>query len=285
MGKAPAVMRVAVVGHVEWVEFVRVAELPWPGEIVPAEDSFAEAAGGGAVAAVQLARLAGEALLITALGEDEPGRRARARLEELGVRVAAASRSAPTSRALTLIDAAEGERTIVTIGERLEPLRGDSELPWEELGGMDAIYFTAGDPGALRAARGARKLVASPRARAALGQGVALDALVASATDTEEMRQARAAAGETALLVQTLGARGGRYELAGAAGSWDASEPPGPAVDSYGCGDSFAATLAYGLGRGWEPPRALALAARAGAVCLTGRGPYERQLSAAEIPS
>jgi ribokinase len=50
-------------------------------------------------------------------------------------------------------------------------------------------------------------------------------------------------------------------------------------VDSYGCGDSFAAGLTHGLGSGLAVPDALVLAARCGAVCLTGRGPYERQLS------
>ena len=57
------------------------------------------------------------------------------------------------------------------------------------------------------------------------------------------------------------------------------SPPPGEPVDSYGCGDSFAAGLTYGLGAGMSVPDALALAARCGATCLTGHGPYERQLS------
>ena len=35
----------------------------------------------------------------------------------------------------------------------------------------------------------------------------------------------------------------------------------------------------YGLGAGMSVPDALALAARCGATCLTGRGPYERQLT------
>ncbi len=67
--------KVAVVGHVEWVTFAHVPHIPTAGEIVHAEDTFEEPAGGGAVAAVQLARLAGEAVLVTALGEDEHGRR------------------------------------------------------------------------------------------------------------------------------------------------------------------------------------------------------------------
>ena len=42
----PAV-RVAVVGHVEWVEFVRVPSVPRPGEITQALESWEEPAGGG----------------------------------------------------------------------------------------------------------------------------------------------------------------------------------------------------------------------------------------------
>jgi ribokinase len=271
-------MRVAVVGHVEWVQFARVGHVPRAGEVLHAREPFEEPAGGGGVAAVQLARLAGEATLFTALGEDEPGRRSTARLEELGVAVHAASRPGATRRAVTLVDDA-GERTITTFGERLEPVRADARLPWGMLAAVDAVYFTAGDLDALRAARAARVLVASPRAIDALGQGVALDALVLSGDDEIERREALDAEADAALVVSTSGAHGGSYRARGGTeGAWAASRPPGPAVDSYGCGDSFAAGLTYGLGAGLAVPAALELAARCGAACLTGRGPYERQL-------
>ena len=64
-------MRLAVVGHVEWVEFVPVDRVPLAGEIVHSDRPWAEPAGGGAVAAVQLAKLAGSASFFTALGDDE----------------------------------------------------------------------------------------------------------------------------------------------------------------------------------------------------------------------
>ena len=67
-----------------------------------------------------------------------------------------------------------------------------------------------------------------------------------------------------------------------ATGTWEPAVVPGPVADSYGCGDSFAATLTYGLAAGHAPSAALALAARAGATCLTGHGPYERQLTRTE---
>ena len=244
-----------------------------------ARDPFEEPAGGGAVAAVQLARLAGEAVLVTALGDDEHGDRAETRLRELHVEVWAAKREAPTRTAVTLVDD-ERERTITTFGSRLEPVRDDASIPWGDLAEMDAIYFTAGDLGALRAARAARVLVSSPRALHAVGHGVPLDALVLSADDAVERREAASAQQEAELVVFTEGEHGGTYrQRDGTSGRWDAASPPSDPVDSYGCGDSFAAGLTYGLGAGLAVNDALALAARCGAVCLTGRGPYQHQLT------
>ena len=271
--------RVAVVGHVEWVLFASVDHVPRAGEVLHAHSPFEEPAGGGAVAAVQLARLAGRAMLFTALGEDDPGRRSLARLDELGVDVRAAARDAPTRRAVTLIDK-RGERTITTLGARLAPRGEDPGLPWKQFEGMDAVYFTAGDLLALQAARAARVLVASPRADQALGHGVHLDALVLSEEDAIERREASRALREAELVVLTEGERGGSYQLRnGESGRWAPAELPGAPVDSYGCGDSFAAGLTYGLGAGMDVARALAVGARCGATCLTGRGPYQRQLS------
>src|SRR5437763_978981 len=135
-------MRLAVVGHVEWVEFLRVPHVPTAGEIVHTLESWAEPAGGGSVAAVQLAKLGGGADFFTALGDDEIGHRAH---EEPG-----------------------------------------------------------------------RPFAAAPL--------------------------------------------------------------PGPAVDTYGAGDSFAAGLTYGLAAGMDVPDAVALAARCGAAAITGRGAFEGQL-------
>ena len=115
-------MKVAVVGHVEWIEFVRVAHVPAQGEIVHAQEVWAEAAGGGAVAAVQLARLVGASTLFTAVGDDELGRRVEPALGEYGVTVHAAVRPEPQRRGFTFLDAT-GERTITVIGERLGPRR------------------------------------------------------------------------------------------------------------------------------------------------------------------
>jgi ribokinase len=275
--------RFAVVGHVEWVHFARVPRIPRPGEVAHAREAFEEPAGGGAVAAVQLARLAGACLLITALGHDELGERSRRRLHELGVEVQAVARNEPTRSAFTLLDDA-GERTITTLGRRLEPSIDDPELDWSRLARFDAVYFTAGDTGALAAARAARCLIASPRAREALRGGIELDALVLSARDMLERQAATEFEGQARIIALTEGERGGSYRIrGGAGGGWEATRLA--AVDSYGCGDSFAAGLTFALGAGWELEAALSIAAGCGARCATGRGPYEHQLRGAELPA
>ena len=271
-------MRTAVVGHVEWVEFASVARVPVAGEIVSARRTWTEAAGGGGVAAVQLARLAGDCTLYTALGDDDTGVRAREALERLGVRVVAATRAGePTRRAFTFVDDG-GERTITVIGARHQP-EPDDELPWDELGEVDAVYFTAGGRDTLRAARAARTVVATTRAMDLIeAAGVPLDAVVGSGSDSgERYREFEPA---PALVVATAGADGGSWTAAeGRTGKWVAAPLPRPVADAYGCGDSFAAGLTFALARGSDVGDALELAARCGAECLTGHGPYERQLT------
>ena len=171
-------MRVAVVGHVEWVEFARVEHVPAAGEIVHAMERWEEAAGGGAVAAVQLANLAGEAELYTVLGSDPLGRRARKQLERQGVTVHAVAAAEPQRRAFTFVDAV-GERTITVLGDKLRPSGEAADLPWELLARADAVYFVSGDVAALRQSRRARVLVATSRELPTLRRGgVELDALV-----------------------------------------------------------------------------------------------------------
>jgi ribokinase len=271
-------MRAAVVGHVECMEFGRVDHVPAPGEIVHVSESWEVPGGGGAVSVVQLAKLAGTATLYTALGDDELGHRAKRDLEALGVRVEAAFRPEPQRRGFVHVDSS-GERTITVIGSRLGPSSGDP-LPWHELDETDTVYFTAGDPGAARIARGARTLVATARGLETLAEaGVRLDALVASARDPGERFEAGDLDQPPRYVVRTAGAAGGEYEsLDGEKGSWEAAPLPGPVSDFYGSGDSFAAGLTYGLGAGMPIADALALAARCGAACATGRGPYEGQL-------
>jgi ribokinase len=279
--------RFAVVGHVEWVAFLEVSHVPVAGEIVEATDGWAEAAGGGAVAAVQLAKLAGSVTFFTAVGDDELGGRAADQLRDQGVEVEAAVRDRPQRRAVTFLDE-RGERTITTIGPRLVPT-ADDDLPWDRLAEMDGVYFTGGDVGALRLARAARILVTTPRAREALdGSGVVVDALVRSGTDRGEQDDPAKLGYSAHTIVTTEGSHGGTYVgVGGKTGSFKASPLDGPLVDTYGAGDSFAAGLTFGLGSGFDVETAVSVAAQCSAGNLTGRGPYAGQPTAGdlELPS
>jgi ribokinase len=269
-------MRCAVVGHVEWIEFVPVDHVPRPGEIVHAAESWEQAGGGGAVAAVQLAMLAESVLFFTALGDDSFGHRAQAELETRGIEVHASFVDAPQRRGLVYVDEA-GERTITTIGPRLGPRGHDDTVPWHELAHCDAVYFCAGDVDALLIARRGRVLVATARELGTLRRaGIELDALVGSGQDDSELYHPGDLDPEPRLVVTTSGALGG---WAQPGGPFSGGPPPGVRVDSYGAGDCFAAGLAFALAAGLETADALSFAARCGAGALAGPGVHAETFS------
>lgn len=268
--------RFAVVGHVEWIEFGRFSHVPEPGEIIEATEWFPEAAGSAAVVAVQLAKLSGDVDFFTALGDDWRGRAARERLEALGVRVHAAQRDTMQRWGFVHLDD-DGERTISIVGERHAP-RGTDDLPWERIAGAAAVFVSGGDNAAMREARRADLLVATPRAADTLG-GVQIDALVGSGKDRLEQVDPSTLAPRPHLIVLTAGKDGGTWTGTDGEGRFAAAELPGPLVDEYGAGDTFAGGLTYALGERYPIDDALAFASRAGAANLTGRGPYAGQLT------
>jgi len=229
---------------------------------------------------VQLSRLAGDCDLYTAFGDDPVGIASRRRLSTLGVQVhSVPRRGIATRRAVTLVDAA-GERTITTLGERLDPL-GAEPLPWHRLDEANAVYVTAGDDDAFRTARRARVMVVTLRVLQRLAaSGVEADCLVGSARDLNERWDPAVLTRAPRLLVRTEGADGGTFETAdGDRGRFAAEPPPGPIVDTYGAGDTFAAALTFALGVRMKVAEALAFAARCGAVSITGRGPFGARIA------
>lgn len=252
-------------GHVEWCDFALVPHVPEAGAIVQGDPVLSIPAGGGAVVARQIARLSGRCEFFTALGDDELGHHAVRELAELGLDVHA-QHFATTRRGWVHLDA-HGERTITVVGPKLLP-RGP--LPLE---GYDLVFFVAGDTAALRSARAARFLAGATRELAQLRDAqVPLDLLVGSARDPAERYDGSVPAGVVAM---TEGSAGGSAN----GERWSAAPLPGPIVDAYGCGDSFGAALAFALARDDALKDALALASRAGAAVLTGRGPYSAQLT------
>jgi len=270
-------LKLAVVGHVEVVTFLRVAQIPAAGAICMAKEGMEVPAGGGAVVAVQMAKLTGRPVaFFTALGRDRAGEQAARDLEAMGLDLHVAWRDAPTRKGVTWVDD-QGERTITVLGERIMPCAQDP-LPWEQLESSDGVFVTATDGAGLRLARRCRVLAATPRVRwpVLLESGVRLDALVGSALDPAEALPAdldslpaqhaittEAAAGSTALPGQRR---------------FGAPQLTAPLVDAYGAGDSFAAGVTVGLAAGWPLAEAISLGSHCGAACLQGFGPYAGQM-------
>jgi ribokinase len=219
------------------------------------------------VAAVVLVGLGAEVDFYCALGDDANGEAAAAELRERGVNVHAAWRPSPTRRVITFLEAG-GERSIITIGDRLEP-QGSDDLDWERIATADGVYFTAGDRGAAERARKAPVLAASPRGRDGLAApGMTIDALVYSSSDADESAWARHIEPRARLMVATEGRRGGHWR-GESEGRWSAVPLPGPRQDDYGCGDSFAAGFTFGLAQGLPVARAAVIGAECGARTLT----------------
>ncbi len=167
------------------------------------------------------------------------------------------------------------------LGEKLRPSGEDGSLPWEELARCDAVYFTGGDVAALRAARRAKVLVATSRELPTLrAAGVEIDVLVGSGEDAGERFEPGELDPPPKIVVTTAGGLGGWIRPGG---PFRAAPIPGPVADAYGCGDCFAAGVTYGLGCALPVDEAVAIGARCGATVLTSKGPYERQLTGAEL--
>ena len=255
-------VRLAVIGHVEWVTFARAPFVPKAGQIVHLTDPVDQVGAGGSVSAIALARMGAEVDFFTALGPDVP---AAELLESFGVRVHAAQRDHPQTRVLALVDPA-GERTLYVVGENDHPTADDA-LPWDELADMDGVYFTGDDPRTLRLARAARVLVVTARRFPSLvASGVQADALVGSRTDPGEQFDLGQLAQQPRHVIVTDGPRGGT--------GYEAAPPPGPVVDTYGAGDTFVAGVTYGLAAGWELDRTLRFAAERAAEALTFAGAH-----------
>ncbi len=263
--------RIAVIGHVEWVTFA-AGEVPARGDIAHLREPFAEPGGGGAVTAVQIARLGARTTFFTALASDGLGDRARRFFEREGIEVRAACRAGVHTESLTILDG-DGERTIMVVGENQHPEMGD-DLGWADLAEHDAVYFTGQDPETLRAARAARVVVVTARRLPSLRRsGIVADALLGSATDPGE-RLEPGDERRAHVVVRTGGAEGGDWRSPEGSGRYASAPLPGPVADTYGAGDSFLGGTTYGLACGLSMDEALALGARCGAAAVVRRGAY-----------
>ena len=266
-------LKLAVIGHIEWVTFLKVDQLPIAGEISHAKDCFEEAAGGAAVAAVQMARLINEPVdLITSLGKDNNGEKCYERLIKLGLNLKVAWREKPTRKGISLISK-DGERAITVIGERLQPIASD-DLPWSDMKNYDGIFITATDKEGIRLASKARFVAATPRTGQATlkNSKVKINALKGSGLDPGEEINYEELVPKPDIYIATEGKLGGtvypkEYK-------YKAIKPSSQEIDTYGCGDCFAGAVTTALAAKLNLDQAIKIGAYCGAECSTHYGPY-----------
>jgi len=266
-------LKLAVIGHIEWVTFLKVDQLPIAGEISHAKDYFEEAAGGAAVAAVQMARLINEPVdLITSLGKDNNGEKCYERLIKLGLNLKVAWREKPTRKGISLISK-DGERAITVIGERLQPIASD-DLPWSDMKNYDGIFITATDKEGIRLASKARFVAATPRTgQTTLKNSKAkINALIGSRLDPGEEINYEELVPKPDIYIATEGKLGGtvypkEYK-------YKAIKPSSQEIDTYGCGDCFAGAVTTALAAKLNLDQAIKIGAYCGAECSTHYGPY-----------
>ena len=266
-------LKLAVIGHVEWVTFLKVDQLPLAGQISHAKDSFEEAAGGAAVAAVQMARLInGPVDLITSLGKDTYGEKCYERLTKLGLNLKVAWREKPTRKGISLISK-DGEREITVIGERLQPIASD-DLPWSNLKNYDGIFITATDEEGIRLASKAKFVAATPRTGKTTlrNSKVKLNALIGSRLDPGERINYEELIPNPDIYIATEGRSGGIVYPK--RNKYKSIKPSSQEIDSYGCGDCFAGAVTTALSAKVTLEKAINIGAYCGAECSTHYGPY-----------
>ncbi len=265
-------LKLAVVGHVEWMSFLSVNQYPKAGTICHGKEYLKDVGGGGAVAAINLSRITGSPVhFFTSLGKDMIGERSYKRLCQLGLIPKVAWRDKPTRKGISMINS-NGERSITVIGERLQPC-GQDPLPWNELKKFDGIFVTATDEIGVLHCREAKVLTATPRigAEIILSSKVIVDVLIGSALDQQEQREAQKIFPLAKIQISTQGERGG---IVSPGGRYEAKHIDQKPIDSYGCGDTFAAAVTAGISAGWNIEKAISLGCHYGAECVSHLGPY-----------
>ncbi len=266
-------LKFAVIGHIEWINFIEVDQLPQPGLISHSKRSLEYPAGGGSVIAKKLSELTNSKVhFYTALGHDFYGKQCLKILENMGIKLHVAWRDQPTRKGFSLTDS-EGERSITIMGERLSPNHND-DLDWNTLNEMDGIFITAADKELLKKSRFAKTLCMTPRVGLNMinESGILLDGLIGSNLDPGEYFSLNELKLKPKYVIKTEGENGG---IVFPGGRYKAIKNKKNNVDSYGCGDSFAAGILYGLSSKWNIEESLNLAKILGRNCSEHFGPYE----------
>ncbi len=262
----------AVIGHVEWINFLEVDYLPKAGLICHSKRSLELPAGGGGVIARTLREITtGDVHFFTSLGNDFYGIQTKEIFEKMGIHLHVAWRNSSTRKGFSLVDKS-GERSITIVGDRLAPSSKDN-LNWNLLKEMDGIFITAGDEEIFKKSRSCSILCTTPRVGIKIisNSKVFLDALIGSNLDPDENFSLSDLTNIPKYIIKTEGKDGG---ILFPGGRFKAVKNNIPIVDSYGCGDSFAAGILFGLASNWNIDKTVKLGTVLGGNCIGNFGPY-----------
>jgi ribokinase len=284
--------KIAVAGNINADITCWLSRPPLPGETLLAEEFELGPGGKAANAAVALARLGAQLLLIGSVGEDPLGSLVLAALEREGVASDGVVRHADALTGVaSVFVAAHGENAIVThLGANLS--MSARELP--DLEGCGALLMTLGLPRGVLLALAARARAAGARivldATPLRGlplpaELLAVDVLSANRVEAEQLigraiesldgDDVRSACAELC----ALGAESAVLKLGKAGAVWmegsrqgHVAAPEVEVVDPTGAGDAFMAALTLRLVAGMSLPAAVEFACLVGALSTTGRG-------------
>jgi sugar/nucleoside kinase (ribokinase family) len=267
----------AVIGAVSWNMLVEVPHLPRDLTTLHATGVREGIGATGAGKALALAHLGVRTKAHALLGDDEPGRRARAVLEEAGVELRWWPDPNGTERHLNLMDP-HGDRVSVFLSHQSPDPDLDAEAIATVAAGADLVFVSLTSYSRrvlpLLAAAGVSVWVdlhdwdGRPSDFHApfleFGDHVFVSDVRMPAADAV----ASALAPHKELVVVTHGSRGATAYLPDrrlVVPAYDA----GPAVDSNGAGDAFSVGVGYGRARGWDWEQALRAGAVLGGGCVT----------------
>jgi len=140
---------------------------------------------------------------------------------------------------------------------------------------MDGIFITASDSEIFKMARSSSILCTTPRVglNTINNSNVLLDGLIGSNLDPGEVFSFSELSLKPKYTFKTEGEKGG---IIFPGGRYEALKNKERKVDSYGCGDSFAAGILYGMASNWDIDKSLNLAKVIGRDSSEFFGPYAK---------
>lgn len=283
--------RVAIVGSLNADLTVRTERRPAGGETVLGSDLVVGAGGKGANQAVAAARLGADVAMLGALGDDEFGRMLRAAITAEGIDDSAVLELAgvPSGAATIVVDAAGENSIVVSPGAngRVDAGLVTQQREWFAGAAVLGLCLEIPIEAVLAAARlgragGAEVIVnLSPYAEVPpellgltsllLVNEHELAQLLGTTGGTWPDRAAALAERGIGRAIVTLGAAGS-VVLEPAATVTAIPAVPVTALDTTGCGDAYAGSVAAALARGLPLPEAAAVAGRISAAAATRPG-------------